>query len=28
VEAHGGTVRAGSNPEGGSTFEFTLPVAG
>lgn len=27
VEAQGGTVRAMGNPEGGSTFEFTLPIA-
>lgn len=28
VEAQGGTVGAEGNPEGGSTFEFTLPAAG
>lgn len=26
VDAHGGELRASSNPEGGATFEFTLPV--
>lgn len=27
VEAHGGTIRATSNPNGGATFTFTLPLA-
>jgi signal transduction histidine kinase len=27
VEAQGGTVGAAANPDGGTTFEFTLPVA-
>jgi two-component system sensor kinase FixL len=27
IEAHGGRLRAGSNPEGGATFTFTLPMA-
>lgn len=26
VDAHGGELRAASNPEGGATFQFTLPV--
>ena len=26
VDAHGGELRASSNPEGGATFQFTLPV--
>ena len=26
VDAHGGELRASSNPEGGATFHFTLPV--
>ena len=27
VTAHGGELRASSNPEGGATFQFTVPVA-
>jgi two-component system sensor kinase FixL len=27
IEAHGGRLRADSNPEGGATFTFTLPMA-
>jgi signal transduction histidine kinase len=27
VEAHGGILTGGSNPDGGSTFRFSLPVA-
>jgi signal transduction histidine kinase len=26
VDAHGGELRASSNPEGGATFHFTLPI--
>lgn len=26
VDAHGGRLRAENNPEGGATFEFTVPV--
>jgi two-component system sensor kinase FixL len=28
VEAHGGSLRAENNTDGGATFRFTLPVAG
>jgi two-component system sensor kinase FixL len=28
IEAHGGTLRGFSNPEGGATFAFTLPACG
>jgi signal transduction histidine kinase len=27
VDAHGGELRASNNPEGGATFQFSLPVA-
>jgi len=26
VDAHGGELRAFNNPDGGATFEFSLPV--
>ena len=26
IDAHGGELRASSNPGGGATFQFTLPV--